>query len=347
MSRRPIQVEAQAYVPFEPRTDALRDLRSELRSRLRELAAQEDEVLGARFYGLLPRGVDVENALLYNIDTGGATFAAAARCGVRFEHDRSPLPSGGVRYEYDLEGRDAGLALWEASRTLATIEVELAEAPTLAGIWWALREQRQIAIDTSGRGADEPFAVSLLVSGPARSARPELVKRLIDGVVCALQSQTDPEAADAAAPLIASALGVPSERVRAHLLDDSASILGTRARLVHQRSAGVQWAPDDDKCVAGEVLLSPSESWSISGRVLAVTPRRSSTGEPGGYGRSMNSIQATLAATSKALREAAFAFERHMLGVDADELPTQASHAVNVAVESLSAALAAVEAQRN
>ena len=91
MSRELIRVEAATYVPFEPRTDASRTLRGDLRARLRKLGAEDGEILGARFYGPLPRGADVENALLYNIDLDGGAFATAARFGVRFEHD--PLPS--------------------------------------------------------------------------------------------------------------------------------------------------------------------------------------------------------------------------------------------------------------
>ena len=151
MSRELIRVNAPAYVPYEPRTDAQRALRGELRTRLQSLAAEEGEVLGARFYGPLPAGADVENALLYNIDMGGGAFAAAARFGVRFEHDPTPLDVGGVRYEYGAEPRAAGLAIWERSRALASIEAGLDGPPALATIWWALRELGQI--DCSGARA--------------------------------------------------------------------------------------------------------------------------------------------------------------------------------------------------
>ena len=98
-----------------------------------------------------------------------------------------------------------------------------------------------------------------------------MVKIVIDGVVCALQSQTDAVSADRTAPLLAASLGVDTEHVRAHLLDDSRSALGTRARLLHPRAKGVQWAPDDDFCVAGEVLLEWADSWRLTGTAFTVT----------------------------------------------------------------------------
>lgn len=270
MSIEPIRVEAPAYVPFEPKTDALRALRADLRARLRGLTASDGEILAARFYGPLPPGADVENALLYNIDMGGGAFAGAARFGVRFEHDPTPLAAGGVRYEYVLDARPAGFAVWTSTRLLANVEARLDGPPSLAAIWWALRERGHIEVAAT-RHAAEPFAVSLLLAGPAPSAQPGLVKIAIDGIVCALQSQTDPVGAEVLAPIIAAGLGVDTKRVRDHLLDASRSALGTRARLAYPRAKGVQWAPDDDYCVAGEVLLEPADGWSVSASVFAVT----------------------------------------------------------------------------
>lgn len=263
MSSSPIRIEAPAYVPFEPKTDALR-------ARLRGLAASDGEVLAARFHGPLPSGADVENALLYNVDMGGGSFAEAARFGVRFEHNPTPEASGGVRYQYGLEARTAGFTVWEPARPLATVEAPLDGPPSLAAIWWALHELGHIEVDAT-RGATEPFAISLRLGGPAQSAQPGLVKIVIDGVVCALQSQTDPAGADDLAPIIATSLRVDRERVRDHLLDASRSALGTRVQLAYPRAKGVQWAPDDDYCVAGEVLLEPAADWSLSASVFGLT----------------------------------------------------------------------------
>jgi hypothetical protein len=265
-----IVVEAPAYIPFEPRTDAARALRVELRERLTTLDIGQDQVLAARFFGPLPKGADVENALLYNIDTGGRVFSRSTATGLRFEHDPTSLPGGGVRYEYRAESAGAGFQVWAPNRLLAHVDCSLDTAPSLAGIWWALREGGIARFDDALREAAEPFAVILSVSGPVAFARPSLVKTVIDGVVCALQSQTDHHDADFTAPLIAAKLGVDGIQVREHLLDPHPSALGTRARLVHRRGSGVQWSPDDDGCVAGEMHLEPSDDWEISGAAVSL-----------------------------------------------------------------------------
>lgn len=73
-----IVVEVPAYVPYEPQTQELHDLRTELQRKLKELKVGADEILWAAVAGRLPRGADVENALFYNLDGKGA-FARLRR----------------------------------------------------------------------------------------------------------------------------------------------------------------------------------------------------------------------------------------------------------------------------
>jgi hypothetical protein len=103
--------------------------------------------------------------------------------------------------------------------------------------------------------------------------KPVLLKCVIDGVVCGLQSQSDLAGAEALAPLIAPSIGASAAAVAAALTDSSRSALGVRAHLVHARGAGVQWTPDNDRCVAARVLLRRAARWRLSGEVTAVGPR--------------------------------------------------------------------------
>src|ERR1035438_2467074 len=91
-----ILIDAPAYVPFEPRTDAQRALRAELRTKLKALKVGPGEILWAALAGPLPNGADVENALFYNLD-GDRAFARSMDNGVSFELDPSPLQTG-IRY---------------------------------------------------------------------------------------------------------------------------------------------------------------------------------------------------------------------------------------------------------
>jgi hypothetical protein len=266
-----IVVEAPAYVPYEPKTPELDALKAELQRRLKELAAGPGEILWAAFAGQLPSRADVENALFYNLDGNGA-FARCMDHGVCFELDPAPLASG-VRYSYSVGGRQDGLRHWQNVRQLARVTAQGAR-PTLAPIWWALRSEPG-AIEATGevRLPHEPFALMLDVEGPTKRLTPALVKGIVDGVVSGLQSQTDRVGAVGAASRVAETLGMPVAAVEAALMDPAPSVLGVRESLVRTWGKRVQWAPDDDRCVAARLLLQPSRSWRIAGTASVVTPR--------------------------------------------------------------------------
>jgi hypothetical protein len=123
------------------------------------------------------------------------------------------------------------------------------------------------------RLSHEPFCLMFDVEGPAKRLTPVLVKGIVDGVVSGLQSQTDLAGAASAAPRIAEVLGAPAVAVQEALTDPVASALGIRESLVRARGARVQWAPDDDRCVAARLLFKPARYWGIAGTASVVAPR--------------------------------------------------------------------------
>jgi hypothetical protein len=266
-----IVVEAPAYVPYEPQTQDLHDLRAELQRKLKELRVGADEILWAAFSRKLPSGADVENAVFYNLDGKGA-FARSMDNGVCFELDPAPLQNG-VRYSYSVGPKEDGLRHWQAERQVAHVAAEGTQ-PKLAPVWWALRSVPG-AIQQAGepRLAHEPFSLMLDVEGPAKRLTAVLVKGIVDGVVSGLQSQTDLAGAASAAPRIAESLGAPVLAVQEALTDPEPSALGVRDSLVRAWGSRVQWAPDDDLCVGARLLFKPSRRWSISGTASVVAPR--------------------------------------------------------------------------
>jgi len=266
-----IVVEARAYVPYEPHTQEKHDLRADLQRKLKELRVGADEILWAAFCGRLPSGADVENALFYNLDGKGA-FARSMDNGVCFELDPAPLEDR-VRYSYSVGPKEDGLRHWRAERQLAALVAEDTQ-PKLAPIWWSLRSVPG-AIRQAGesRLPHEPFSLMLDVEGPAKRLTPVLVKGIVDGVVSGLQSQSDHAGAALAAARVAEVLGVPALAVQEALTDPRPSALGVRASLVGAWGARVQWAPDDDLCVAARLLFKPARRWSIAGTASVVAPQ--------------------------------------------------------------------------
>jgi len=262
-----IAIAAPAYVPYEPRTQQQRELRADLQRKLRDLKVGSGQILWGTFAGPLPAGADVENALFYNLGSGA--FARSMDNGAAFELEPNPLVAG-VRYTYRAGLKDEEFTYWRPTRKLASIAVSGMPA-TLASIWWALRSVPG-SIQTYGevREVEEPFAATLNVEGPVRSLTPSLVKAIVDGIVCGLQSQSDQVGASSVAPLIATPLSVRPDAVVAALTNAGPSALGVRTSLVHARGKGVQWAPDDDRCVAARLLLNPASHWRVSGSVSTV-----------------------------------------------------------------------------
>jgi hypothetical protein len=262
-----IVFDAPVYVPFEPRTEQQLALKAELQRKLRGLTVEGDEILWAALAGRLPHGADVENALFYNL--GNGAFARCMDNGAAFELDPTPLATG-VRYSYWAGAASDELRCWQSTRRLASIAASEMQ-PTLASIWWALRSVPG-SIELSGEAPrmDEPFSLTLEVEGPVRRLTPSLLKCIVDGVVCGLQSQTDQAGAAAVAPLIAGPLGVSADAIAQALTSVEPSALGVRATLVHPRGKGVQWAPDDDRCVAARLLFKTGLRWRLAGSVSAV-----------------------------------------------------------------------------
>jgi hypothetical protein len=122
--------------------------------------------------------------------------------------------------------------------------------------------------------AGSPFAVQLSLRPPAGrdASAVSLLKGIFDGVVCALQAHGDRAGAAELAERVARNCGGEAGEVQALLLDRERAVLGTVPRLLHLRGEGVAWAPADDLCLAGQLLLKHpgGDAWTLSGRVFEI-----------------------------------------------------------------------------
>jgi hypothetical protein len=261
-----VELTAPSYVPFEPRTPEQFAVRDQLRRRVSALRPGPEEMLYASLTGKLPHGADVENALFYNIQAAGV-FEAMRR-GVSFEMTLDPLPVG-VRYRYDTGSVERGFRCWRGGRRLARLDVRLGESPPkLASIWWALRStDGSIRASSEHRSEGEQFVLALNVEGPTSGLTPALLKVILDGTICALQSEADSTMASSVASRVARAVGASTDVTLRALLDDVPSALGSRTPLVHTHGQGLKWEPDDHLCVAARVLFTRADQWRIAGTV--------------------------------------------------------------------------------
>jgi hypothetical protein len=278
---RAVRAAADFALPYEPRTTGHRELRTELRERLRRLTCRDDEVLHASFFGPKPANADVENLLLYNVDDSGRAFTGAVR-GVRFELSPRPMPNATreFTYLYRPVPRSGAFALWTEIETVAAWpSVTLDRPDERAAVWLAFRSH----LHDLGVRCDGAFGVRVRlrpgVSGQVASVR--LVKPLLDGVVAALQAHGDHTTIGAVSDRLAVATGRSADTIEDLLGDSSAAALGIVERLVHLRSDGFQLCPEDERCVAGEVLVEPGSAdapFEARCEVVALSARASETG---------------------------------------------------------------------
>jgi hypothetical protein len=192
-----VEAWADDYIRFERRPVWQEHLRTEIRTRCRQLEPSAGQVLHATFFGAKHPSADVENLVLYYIDS----FKVAARNGIRVELGAAvpPAPDGAEYpfcYRYALAPRSGAFADWQQGRTLASYDWtdlgSFAGEKKLAQVWLALA-RRQVEVVEPACAPETPFAVRVQVR-PRHGRQPVLgglVKGIFDGVICAFQAHTD------------------------------------------------------------------------------------------------------------------------------------------------------------
>lgn len=274
---------ADDYIRFEHLPQWQKDLRHEIRSRCAQLKPLPGQVLEATFHGTKPPNADVENLAIYNVDS----FSTAGRYGIRFElGDTVPEGPNGTEYpyayRYALAKKDDPFVHWQKERELASFDwidvADLKAGKELAPVWLALW-RGQVTTSQKVIAPDTPFGLSIEVRPPAgrRRVLGGMVKGVVDGVICALQTHTERPVSGTVLERLSLSLKVEPEEIEKYLCDPSRAVLGEVRRLVYPYRSGVKWDPSDHWCVAGQLLdvePKPGEtSWAIKGTVFELRLR--------------------------------------------------------------------------
>lgn len=241
-----------ASIPFAPK-DWRRKFRSELAGALTSLDAAEDELVHAVYRGARPVNSDVENILFYNVGVG--VFAKASQHGLRFSI--GDAVSSGVVYEYTLERLADNFPVLDAGTTIASVRAEFEGSfDTCTKVWSQVCGGQRSVVEFPNGLRQICVRVRVETSRPRPAA--SICKPLIDGILCAFH-QHDGSNADRIGGRLLSG-GVPQTLVES-LASDRYAVLGAR-RLLWPWKNGLQWNPADDMCVAGEVIVVPTEGRS-------------------------------------------------------------------------------------
>jgi hypothetical protein len=272
---------ADDYIRFQDEPDWQKTMRQQIISGCANLHPSDTEVLHATFYGDKRAGMDIENLVLYNMLY---SFAKPGHNGIRFEHGSAPPDAAEeyrFAYRYALAPRSDGFRDWTQCRTVASFDwTDLGlfrRSKILAQVWLALARRRD-AKPEQALPAGSPFAITVKIRPPQQISpglNSNLVKGVIDGVVCAFQAHTDTSTSAEVAARLANALPANAEEIEALLLDRRWAVLGAVPQLVRPWRESVQWYPSDDSCYAGELIAESPEatgtSWTISGRIVELS----------------------------------------------------------------------------
>lgn len=254
-------------LPFEPRGELL-EFRTRLRVALAALHAGPGEVLHAVYTSQSDRFVDTENVLLYNV--GAAAFRGSARSGLcferRFTRPDDPSTPGWApthHHSYAVTGPTDTSGSWRRVRRIAwwpQTAVPTAALRSPGPAWLAARHALRVDGDAS---AGSVFALTLRVGG--RVAPASAVKPIFDGMIAALHAH-DGTAKQEIVRRLSGLLNL-DQRETGELLSGVAP-LGVRT-LVRLRGDGLQWNPEDERCVVG-CLMAVGGTPSFSGEVWEV-----------------------------------------------------------------------------
>jgi hypothetical protein len=269
-------------LPFEPR-GWLRDLRAALGAHVRELRAQDGELLQAVYASEAADAVDAENVLFYNVGPG--CFATAASAGIRFERAFSapepPVALTGSQLHhtrYQIAAAQVGFLVWSRGPLLATWDSvpcpPLSERTNPAVIWHAAK-RAGVTSQNIQRQPGRPYGLELTIQVPETDpiAPVRVLKPLLDGLISSLHSHDGTSMGVIAERLRVQAPTASADELATMLADDAGAVLGKR-RLLWARANGVQWNPADDLCHACELRVQrvSAHGWSVSGSAFEILP---------------------------------------------------------------------------
>lgn len=247
-----------------------------LRSELEALDVKPDKIIEARYISLERGRADVENILFYNVRSN-TSFRKSSRHGLRFcyvaeEPPKPPESSEDFPHyqSYQLGKIDA--LFLNGLQKVASYEFGLpcSHKPELNDVWWGsvnfewnLKAEWKLKLN---RGEVlERFALRVDARYPQLTGEYAVrrVKKVFDGIASAMHFWKNPH--EELVRKVVSHLKVSSKSVREKFQTNEHALLG-------ERHPSQNWNPADDRCVAGELLISPNteENWRFKVEILSV-----------------------------------------------------------------------------
>ena len=259
----------------EPNDSWMQKARTCLRKQLKTLKANSDEIIEGIYISRGGGGhsTDVDNVLFYNVR--GGYFKESSQHGLRFCYlDEDPPPSGHAKLfahyqSYKLVNKKEDFSFLRKCRNVASYEfctIPSQDLKLKEDIWWGSMNTKWNA--KKGEVL-EKFALRVCARYP-QSRKKQYVaydgkdEDVFDGIASAMHVWSNEKWVDEVAGRVANAREVSCESVRAKLQNKAHAFLG--------ENKNQRWDPADDRCIAGELLLTPNteDKWRFKVKILAV-----------------------------------------------------------------------------
>lgn len=255
-------------------------MRRQLRTALKQLTADDHQLLHATLISPWVKGADAENVLFYNAAAPTA-FGRSCRRGLRFEHlPRTPvdprLPRADHEQRYELADLDGGFRHWRTEEPLISFDwAEVPnyndEDPKTSEVWWPIQNAGGPAPATPSAFPGR-FALTLELETTAINASTR-IKKAIDGAITAHQFEPGSIGRRVLQTLQAQ-LTIPAADIEAQLRSRKRAILGPKPQLIEPWGRSLRFSPDDDRLMAFELILRPTTGpkWRMRGSFHAIQP---------------------------------------------------------------------------
>lgn len=273
-----VELWSQKRLPFEPK-DWLQQMKNDLCAELRRITAKENTILFAEYASPDESPCDVENVLLYNVGSG--PFRHLTRSGIFLKRNfqAKPLHETSPRlfphyhryqmYSLDLIHEEMAktqnlLASW--NNIMITFMTSNAKPHQY---WYALKTHDVVIYRLR---VPLYYGIHLQIDAPNKQYfnLASIIKPMLDGFISAFHSyhKFDSEIINKLTMLA----GSQRDTIVSLVQNQNTAILGKR-EFVRRYREGVQWNPNDERCVQISVLVQRHtllDTCKVSGKVFEV-----------------------------------------------------------------------------
>lgn len=259
------------YIPFELKQPWQRKFRQELLHAVNSLRGHKHAVLHSIYEFTGNNSSDIENVLFYNISQ--SYFSTLPIYGLRWERGyrlSKPCPFALTNprhhhYVYSLVKQSHPIFHWQIGAVLArwwtTLpSTKLLEHPSY--LWHFLKSSSQPTLMAKPRRIQN-FGIRVFIDVPQPVDQRFLLsktKAIIDGLINTLNYHDGTDEIEICRRL-ARRISVSSQEIALLLKIQEGALFG-KNRLVKLWRDTVQWNPQDDRCLVGEILIRQNEKES-------------------------------------------------------------------------------------